>query len=159
MSIAPIRRTVTVKAPPQRAFERFTQQMAKWWPPSHHVGGEPFHEIVLEPRAEGRWFERDQQGREAQWGKVIAWEPPLSGKHGRVLLAWQLDASFKFDTDFVTELELTFALDGTGTRVTLEHRNLERYGDRAAELREKLDGGWPGIVEAYAAFTDFEGAR
>lgn len=151
MSIAPIRRTVTVKAAPQRAFERFTQDMAKWWPKEHHTGGEPFHAIVIEPRAEGRWFERDANGTETQWGKVIAWEPPA-----RVLLAWQLDATFKFDPDFVTELELSFVPDGTGTRVTLEHRNLERYGDSAEKLREMLNGGWPGIFQAYVDLANQE---
>jgi uncharacterized protein YndB with AHSA1/START domain len=156
MTIEPIVRTVTVKAPPHKAFDRFTQQMAKWWPAERHVAGEPFHVIVIEPRPEGRWFERDRMGVETQWGKVIAWEPPQSGKQGRLLLGWQLDASFKFNPDFVTELELTFEPLGTGTRVTLEHRNLERYGDSAAKIRDMLSRGWPGIFDSFATFTDLE---
>jgi uncharacterized protein YndB with AHSA1/START domain len=151
MTIAPIVRTVTVKAPPQTAFDRFTQQMAQWWPPEHHTGSEPFHEIVIEPRVGGRWFERDKNGVETQWGKVLTWQPT-----GRIVLAWQLTAEFQFDPDFVTELELTFAPQGSGTKVTLEHRNLERYGAAAEKMREMLNGGWPGIVENYAAFTDQE---
>jgi hypothetical protein len=35
---------------------------------------------------------------------VLAWEPP-----GRLLLGWQLGAEWKYDPDFLTELELTFA--------------------------------------------------
>lgn len=151
MTIAPILRSVTVKAPPATAFARFTQQMARWWPASHHVGGEPFHEIVIEPHPEGRWFERDKAGVEVQWGKVLAWDPP-----GRVLLGWQLTSDFKFDPAFVTELEIRFDPDGTGTRVTLEHRNLERYGDAAEKMRAMLDSGWPGIVADFAAFADQE---
>jgi uncharacterized protein YndB with AHSA1/START domain len=150
MTIAPIRRTVTVQAPPRRAFERFTRDMARWWPKEHHTGEAPFTEIVLEPRAEGRWFERDARGRETQWGKVLAWEPPH-----RLLLGWQLDASFKFDPTLVTEIELTFAPDGAGTRVEFEHRNLERHGDSAAKLAELLGGGWPGILQSFA---DYAGA-
>jgi uncharacterized protein YndB with AHSA1/START domain len=151
MTVAPIVRSVVVKAPPRVAFDRFTQQMAKWWPAEHHTGGNPFNEVVIEPRVEGRWFERDTQGTETQWGKVLTWEPPA-----RVVLAWQLSAEFKFDPDFITELELTFEPQGTGTRVTLEHRNLERYGDSAEKIRAALDGGWPGIFQSYADFTDQE---
>jgi hypothetical protein len=40
--------------------------------------------------------------------------------------------------------------------VDLEHRNLERYGDRAAEVREKIgsDGGWLGILKSFVADTE-----
>ena len=33
-------------------------------------------------------------------------------------------------------------LPGGGTRVTLEHRDLERYGADAAKHAEMLRGGW-----------------
>lgn len=149
MTIAPIVRSTTVKAAPDKAFERFTRHMAKWWPPHYQIGGAPFQEIVLEPRVGGRWLERDADGNEASWGKVLVWEPPA-----RVVLAWQLTSQFKFDPDFETELEITFEPAGTGTRVTLEHRNLERYGADAARMREMLDSGWPSVVQLFASFAD-----
>ena len=34
---APVRTSIAVEAPRQRAFEVFTQEMASWWPEDHHL--------------------------------------------------------------------------------------------------------------------------
>ncbi len=122
--------------------------MGSWWPAGRTVAKKPHVEIVIEPREGGRWYEIDADGAETDWGKVLAWEPP-----GRLLLAWQLGPSWTYDPAFVTELELTFAPAGSGSSVTLEHRDLERFGTEAANRRAQLDGGWPGMLEGYAIFT------
>ena len=149
MSILPIVQTVQVKAAPARAFELFAGRMGEWWPRGKTVGQNPHVEIVIEPRADGRWFERDADGNETQWGKVLAWEPP-----SRLLLGWQLNTQWRYDADFVTEVELSFApAHGGGTLVTLEHRNLERFGTDAAERRKSLDGGWPTMLGAFTRYA------
>ena len=152
MSIAPIVQMVTVGVPPERAFALFTGSMGRWWKPTMSIGTEPFVDVVVEPRSSGRWFERDAEGNETDWGKVLAWEPP-----GRVLLGWQLDAGFKLDPNLITEVEVTFVPEGKGTRVTLIHRDLERDGDSAARVAALLSGGWPTLVELYAEFTKRDG--
>ena len=40
--------------------------------------------------------------------------------------------------------------------VDLEHRGFEAYGERAAEMRETYgsDGGWGGLMRAFAAAAD-----
>ncbi|MGH8169520.1 MAG: SRPBCC family protein [Steroidobacteraceae bacterium] len=150
MSIAPVLHSVEVKTPPARAFELFTAHMGKWWPKGKTLAPKPHADVLIEPHPGGRWYERDIDGNEIQWGRVLAWEPP-----GRVLLGWQLDAQWRYDPDFLTELELSFAaLDGGGTRVTLEHRNLERYGAHAEEYAGKLRGGWPTFVEHFARYSN-----
>jgi uncharacterized protein YndB with AHSA1/START domain len=149
MTIAPVVKTVDVKCGPARAFELFTARMGGWWPSSHHTGATPFEEVVVEPKAGGRWFERDAAGAETQWGRVLTWSPPDG-----VLLAWQLNADFKFDPDFETELEITFEALALGTRVRLEHRDLERFGESAERIAEMLRGGWPTIIGEFAAFAD-----
>lgn len=149
MTIAPVVKTVDVKCAASRAFELFTGRMSAWWPSSHHTGDTPFEEIVVEPRIGGRWFERDAAGAETRWGRVLDWSPPT-----RLLLAWQLNADFKYDPEFETELEITFEALAAGTRVRLEHRDLERFGDRAERMAELLNGGWPTIVDDFAAFAD-----
>jgi uncharacterized protein YndB with AHSA1/START domain len=150
MSIAPIVHSVELKAPPARAFALFCEHMERWWPKGRTVGKFPHVAIVLEPRPGGAWFERDAEGNETRWGKVLAWEPP-----SRLLLAWQLTSQWTYDPDLVTEVELTFApLDGGGTRVTLEHRNLERFGADAQKHADSLDGGWPRFLGEYARYAD-----
>jgi uncharacterized protein YndB with AHSA1/START domain len=149
ISPAPVRKSVRVKAPPARAFEVFAARMGSWWPKSHSVGASPQRDVIIEPRPGGRWFERGEDGAECDWGHVLAWEPP-----SRLLLAWQLNAEWRFDRNLVTEVEVRFIPDGAdATRVELEHRHLERFGDRVEAVRNSLDspGGWGGILEGYAA--------
>jgi hypothetical protein len=150
MSIAPIVRKVEVKAPPARAFELFASRMADWWPRGRTVGKNPHVAIVIEPRVDGRWFERDAEGEEMRWGKVLAWEPP-----SRLLLGWQLTSTWAYDPNFLTEVELTFApVEGGGTLVTLEHRDLERFGADAERHAASLGGGWPGLLAGFGGFAD-----
>lgn len=124
--------------------------MEDWWPKGRTVGKNPHESIVIEPRAGGRWFERDSEGQETHWGKVLAWEPPR-----RLLLGWQLNSAFAYDPDFLTEVELTFApAEGGGTLVTLEHRDLERFGVDAARHAALLGGGWPNFLAGFAQYAD-----
>lgn len=150
MSIAPIVRTVQVKVPPARAFAIFTDHFADWWPKGGTIGQKPHVAVILEPRPGGRWFERDADGAETEWGQVLAWEPP-----GRLLLGWQIDSQWAYDPSFITEVEMTFAPSpGGGTIVTLEHRDLERFGADAAKHAERLGGGWPTHLANFATYAD-----
>jgi uncharacterized protein YndB with AHSA1/START domain len=145
---APVRKSITVKADAARAFEVFTARIGHWWPRSHCIGASPQKEVVLEPKAGGRWFEIGEDGAQCDWGKVLAWEPPA-----RVLLAWQIGADWKYDPDLITEVEVTFTpVDGGTTRVDLEHRNLERFGDKIEDIRSRIDSpnGWSAILKIYA---------
>ena len=148
MSVAPLRFTATVKAPPDRAFILFTRDIGRWWPNSQTPAPNPHETIVIEPREGGRWYERDAAGAEGQWGKVLVWEPP-----GRLVLSWEINAKWAPDPSVATEVEVTFAPSGSGTLVTLEHRNLERLGVDAEAYAGQVGGGWPrflGLMASYA---------
>ena len=75
MSIAPIIRSVDTNAAPERAFALFTSRMLEWWARGT-IGAKPPVAIIMEPRPGGRWFERDADGAETQWGDVLEWDPP-----------------------------------------------------------------------------------
>jgi len=148
VSIEPIIRSVDVQCPPERTFELFTARFDAWWPRPFSIGKAPLAKAILEPKAGGRWFETDAEGTETHWGKVLAYEPPR-----RLLLAWQIRQGCLFDPDFLTEVEVTFkAIDG-GTRVTLEHRNLERFGTEDADQIDKMRSGWTKLMDLFAGFT------
>jgi uncharacterized protein YndB with AHSA1/START domain len=151
VTIAPVVTTVNVALPPARAFEVFAGQMGRWWIKGKTIGKSPHVDIVVEPRDGGRWFERDAEGVETDWGHVIAWDPPH-----RLLLGWQLNGKFEYDPGIVTEVELSFVADGTGTRVTLEHRNLERFGELARKTADQLGGGWPTLLQLFADHSQSE---
>jgi uncharacterized protein YndB with AHSA1/START domain len=142
-----VRKSFSVNATPERAFDVFTAKFDNWWPRTHSTGDSPLKQVVLEPRVKGRWYGRLEDGTEADWGDVLAWDPP-----GRLVLAWRLGADFRYDPNLLTEIEVIFTQDGARTRVDFEHRGLERMGEKAAETRIALDsdGGWTGILKLYA---------
>jgi uncharacterized protein YndB with AHSA1/START domain len=151
-----VRKTIHVAAAPQRAFDVFTSRMTEWWPlASHHIGKSQPKEAVVEPRVGGRWFERGADGAECDWGRVLAWEPP-----GRLVLSWEITCDWRHDAAIQTEVEVRFTQEGEGTRVDLEHRLLERYGDKALEMKGifESEGGWTGLLQKFAARVA-EGAR
>lgn len=150
MTIAALRRAIHTKASPAKAFEIFTGQIGRWWPKGNGVGAQPLVEVVIEPGVGGRWYERDAEGHQTQWGHVLEWEPP-----GRLLLAWQLNREKRFDPDLITEVELTFtASAGGGTDVLLEHRDLERFGQDAVQWIARIGGGWTQKLAEYADYAD-----
>jgi Activator of Hsp90 ATPase homolog 1-like protein len=150
MSVAPVRKEIVVEASQARAFRVFTEEHGAWWPlASHHIGEKAAETAIIEPRAGGRWFEQDAEGNETDWGHVLAWEPP-----GLVLLAWQLNASFDYDPELVTEVEITFTPVDDSTRVMLTHGKLERFGDAADRVAAQLSGGWPTIMQRFADYSE-----
>jgi uncharacterized protein YndB with AHSA1/START domain len=145
---APVKKTLVVAATPQKAFEVFTAGFDRWWPRSHSIGEAPLQTVVLEGRQGGRWYGLLENGREAEWGDVLAWEPPL-----RLLLAWRIGADWKYDPALLTEVEVVFMPEGEGTRVNLEHRLLENMGAEGEGARASFDseGGWTGLLQMFAA--------
>jgi uncharacterized protein YndB with AHSA1/START domain len=150
-----VRKSITVDANQQRAFDVFTARHGTWWPSSYHIGVADYETAMIEPFVGGRWFERGVDGSECDWGSVLVWEPPH-----RLMLGWQISAEWQFDPNLVTELDVRFeAVGANQTRVMLEHRHLERFGARASEMRAIFDSGgvpgapqgWGGILTEYAA--------
>ncbi len=145
---APIRRTLRVRASQQKAFDTFVAGMGGWWLKSHSLLGAPQADVVIEPRVGGRWYEIGEDGSEMNWGKVLDWDAP-----NRVVLAWQLNAEWTYDPALETSVEVRFIPDGDHAIVEFEHRDLERYGDKAVEVRgvgeSGLEGGWGEMLAAY----------
>ena len=145
---APIRKTLRVRAPQEKAFRTFVAGMGGWWLKTHSLLKSPQKDVVIEPQAGGRWYEVGVDRSEQLWGKVLVWEAPE-----RVVLAWQLNAEWSYDPDFETTVEVRFIPDGDYTIVDLQHRDLERFGDKAAEVRGDyetgMDGGWGELLAGY----------
>jgi uncharacterized protein YndB with AHSA1/START domain len=143
-----VHREVTVPLTRERAFELFTARMGAFWPAEHSIGTAEIADVVVEPRAGGRWFERGIDGSECDWGRIAVWEPP-----DRVVLLWQIGVDWTMHPDLETDVEVTFTSDGPGrTRVDLIHRHLERYGDQAEAMRAVFDSpdGWTGTLIRFA---------
>jgi activator of Hsp90 ATPase-like protein len=142
---APIRKTLRVRAPQEKAFQIFLAGMGRWWPRSHSLLSSPQADVIVEPRAGGRWYEVGEDGSEYPWGRVLEWDAP-----NRALLAWQLNAEWRFDADFETEVEIVFRPDGDGTIVEFEHRKLEAFERIARDGHVMgMDEGWSAILEGF----------
>lgn len=94
-AIINVQKSVRLWIAPARAFAIFTTRMGRWFPKR----GTSNRQLILEPRAAGRWFERGPDGSECRWGEVLAWEPPT-----RVQLAWRITSQLRFDAALHTEL-------------------------------------------------------
>lgn len=152
-----VRKSLTVKASIADAFAIFTEQIDRWWPlATHHIGAAPAATAIIEPRPGGRWFERDAAGVECNWGRVLVWEKPR-----RIVLSWEINADWKADASVQSEVEVRFTPQGPhSTRVELEHRRLDAFGERAAAMRGIFDseGGWTAILRHYAGRAEGAGA-
>jgi uncharacterized protein YndB with AHSA1/START domain len=138
----PIHKVVDVKAPPERAFQRFTGEMASWWPlGSHSIGGAESESVQMEGRVGGRILERIRGGREACWGTVTAWDPPH-----RVAFTWHPG----HDPATAQDVEVRFTGVPGGTRVELFHSGFERLGRAGRTARRAYPMGWQYVLGLYA---------
>jgi uncharacterized protein YndB with AHSA1/START domain len=151
VTIAPVRKSIRVKANQARAFEIFTEGIDRWWPRKGTIGTAPMKAVMFEPRLGGRWYEIGEDGSEATVGKVLVWEPPA-----RFVVSWDINSRWKPDITVGSEVEVRFAAHGpTETLVELEHRKFERLGaEGGASLRKDLDGGWPGMLEHFKSVVE-----
>lgn len=128
-----VRKEVLVDFAPGEAFDLFTERIANWWPVrTHSYGGEQVTSVVFETHAGGRVYEVTEEG-EQDWARVRELERP-----DRFLLEWLIGSAHG------TEVEVTFAPEGPGTRVVLEHRGFDD-----ADARGSYDGGWDVVLAPF----------
>lgn len=149
-TVAPVRKSVVVKASLEHAFRVFTEGFDTWWPKSHHIGASPMAKAVIEGRLGGRLYGRCEDGSDCPWGTITQWEPPK-----RFAFAWQITPDWKYqpDLELASEVDVRFTpqADGT-TRVDLEHRQFERHGAGAQSMRTSVDAeqGWGTLLRIFA---------
>jgi uncharacterized protein YndB with AHSA1/START domain len=151
---APVRKTISVKASPERAFQVFAEEFDTWGPRSHHIGKAPMKKAIIQNAARGRCYTEQTDGTECEWGTVLVWDPPR-----RLVLAWQIDGKWQYQPDLAksSEVEVRFTPEPDGsTRVDLEHRYLSRHGADADAVRKGVDSpnGWGGLLLLFAAQVD-----
>jgi len=146
IAIAPVRKSIQVKASQAHAFDVFTSGIGRWWPRTHSISKTPVKMPVIEPRLGGRWYELGEDGSQTKVGKILVWDPPR-----RFVVTWEINSSWQADDSVSSEVEVKFVAEGpNATRVELEHRKFERMGAQAGEkMRTDVDRGWPGLLELF----------
>ncbi len=126
---ASVRANVWVAVAPGAAFDIFTADIDRWYQRGRHSFADPARAsgVRFEPGVGGRLIEVHDaaSGDGLVMGQVTVWEP------GRRLVF--VDARD-------TEIEVTFDPEDGGTRVTLEHRGLEKLRPDLADLHGRFGG-------------------
>jgi uncharacterized protein YndB with AHSA1/START domain len=148
-----VRVEVAVDAPIEQAFATYVERCDDWWPRMYRLSEAERTDVRIEPEEGGRWYEVTADGGTCDWGHVRVWDPP---RH--LELSWQIDVAFAPEPDpaKASTVEVRFAPEGADrTRVTVIHRDLERHGEGWESMRESVadQGGWPGILDAYASLV------
>jgi uncharacterized protein YndB with AHSA1/START domain len=146
ITIAPVHKSIRVKAPLDIAFDVFTSGLSRWWPLNTGLGKKPIQKVLLETCLGGRWLEISEDGTETVVATISVWEPPH-----RVVMQWHMTAQFKADRKVKSEVEVRFAADGPdATQVDLVHDKFENLGaDDGAIVRNAVNGGWPVRLQGY----------
>jgi hypothetical protein len=134
---ASVRVTVYVDVDPGTAFRVFTEDIDAWYKRGPHSFTDPRRAVGIrfEPHAGGRLLEVHDpvSGEGLELGRIQVWEP------GSRLI---------FTDRRRTEVEVRFELFEGQTRVTLEHRGLERLAPHVATQVSRH--GWRVLLPWYA---------
>jgi len=144
---------VTVDVPVETAFRLFTERFDQVKPREYNLLSSPIEETVFEPRVGGHIYDRGTDGSVCRWARVLAFDPPE-----RVVFSWDIDPTWQLETDpgRTSEVEVRFAAVGPDrTRVTLEHRHLDRHGEgwQAYAAGLAAPDAWPLFLDRYTALT------
>jgi uncharacterized protein YndB with AHSA1/START domain len=145
--------SIDVDASQERAFDVFTRDFGGFKPPEHNLLSSPIAETIVETHVGGHIIDRGTDGSECRWARVLAHDPPE-----RFVFSWDINPSWRVETDpaRTSEVEVTFtALAPDRTRVTIEHRHLDRHGEGWTAVRDGVghDEGWPLYLTRYAALV------
>ncbi len=135
-----VRAETDVDAPIAHAFRVFTDGIAEWWNPDHHLLDSEVVSMTFEPHVGGHLVDRYADGRECRWGRVLAYDPPH-----RVVFSWDITTQWQIETDpdKASEVEVTFTATGPErTHVQLTHRHLDRHGEAWESMRDAVGQGW-----------------
>jgi uncharacterized protein YndB with AHSA1/START domain len=145
MTVAPVLRAAHVRRDAPTAFALFTERIGAWWPlRTHGLFGHHAGTVEL---IDGAVVERAVDGRTVTWATVSVWEPP-----SRLVLAWHPGG----DGSRASEVEVRFVPDADGTRIELEHRGWEAFGETALAHRQSYVGpnAWGYVLDHYADVAD-----
>jgi hypothetical protein len=141
-----VHKEITVERSQEDAFRIYTEELGSWWPLATHAVHNEATDAVFEMKLGGRLYERTADGLEADWGYVLAWDPP----HG-FTISWKptLDPDAPFTT-----YEVRFVSAGDQrTRLELVHTGWEAFGDAGADTRDGYDSGWDVVLAAFTTGT------
>ena len=143
--------TIDVAVDPDTAFEVFTGEIDSWYQRGPHSWRFPDRAVGIrfEPRVGGRLLEVHDRatGDGFAFGEVRVWEPGA-----RLVFA---DLVSSEPPEPLTEVEVRFEAVDEGTRVTLEHRGLDRLPSEVAAQKRMY--GWQTTLRWFEEYMEKAG--
>jgi uncharacterized protein YndB with AHSA1/START domain len=138
-----IRKSIKVERPPELSFKAFCEEIGQWWPKGPSFEDKHLSDMIIENRVGGRFYEKHDDGSEYEIGRVTAYQPPSI-----VAFTWRAPS-----WDVVTQVQVRFIAEGSGTRVELEHSGWEQTV-ATVEVGKNYDQGWDRILRLYLSHAN-----
>jgi hypothetical protein len=136
--LSPFELELDVAVSRTRAWDAYVHGLGEWWHPGWTAFGSGLDHIVVEPHRGGRIVEHSRDGREHEWGEVLAAVPGERFEH---TLRVSPDAEpTRISVEFVD-------LPQGGTRVSLTHGG---WTPSSLRFRAKHEE-WPALLARYRA--------
>lgn len=132
-----IHKSTLLPCSPARAFELFTGHASTWWPPERRHTGDPQSSIRL--TSDGLFVETGASGKVVDLGHITRWDPPHR---------LEVDFYVASGKDQPTLLVVTFAAEGTGTRVSIQHGPGPRSADVWTRRASAFESAWSLLLPA-----------
>ncbi len=139
--IRPVTAAIDLPCSPDDAMGLFVRRFTHWWPREYTWSQEALERIFIDVETTGLCTEIGPNGFRCDWGAVLAREP---GK--RLVFAWQISPRREPipDPAKAGRVELVFEARNEsetafgGTRLTLTHRDFDRYGEEGGTYAEMM---------------------
>ncbi len=138
--LGPIRHELVVAGTPEKAFERFTARYGEWWDAQYTPEPDTYEGMSVSPQVGGTVALRHRDSPPYSIGVVTVWEP---GEH------FAQTFTLAIDPGHPTTLDVRFADDPDGCRVTFEHGGWDAGN---AHSRARF-GDWPHLLDRYRAMS------
>lgn len=136
-----VHRTIEVSVSLRHAFAVWTEQVGLWWPPGHSLTGEANARMAFEGAIGGRLVETAPSGKQATWGRILAWEPPHR-------LAYSFFAGAPAGTASAVEIQFESLGDST-TRILVNHAQGSLSERAWSGSVAGFEAGWAAAIPAY----------
>lgn len=144
-----IKKAVTIKLSAPEAFNRFTNQINRWWPKEYTWSGPLLQEVRLDAKIDGFCSEIGPHNFRIDWGRVTDLEV-----NRMIRFTWQISSTRVPEPDPKKSSEVTVwfeELSDSLTEVRLEHSRFQQHGPGWIEYIKAMDsaGGWTYLLECF----------
>ena len=146
-------KNVTVNISRKNAFQKFINELNKWWPNEYTWSQDGLMDISIDPRINGLCTEIGPNNFRCDWGTVTEIE-----EFKQLTFKWQISPTRSPvpDSKKASTVKLLFhSISDCETNLELEHKDFENHGDNWNEYMQSMDSklGWSYILRCYADYV------